>query len=117
MDSKINLGKKTPIALVPPAAIILEAEAMLDGARKYGPFNWRTGPRVSAMERMSAAMRHILSWMDGEEAAEDSLVSHLAHARADLGIVLDAQLCGVLDDDRPEAGQAAIVLGECTREA
>jgi hypothetical protein len=105
-----NFGKKAPIGLVPASAIVLEALAMADGARKYGPYSWREKPVVCSIERASAAMRHILSWMDREECASDSGIPHLAHARADLGILLDAAECGMLVDDRPAPGKAGELI-------
>ena len=43
---------------------------------------------------------HLNAWAEGEEAAPDSGVHHLGHARACLGILLDAQETGNLIDDR-----------------
>lgn len=73
---------------------------MMDGARKYGPFNWR-GNAVVASIYIDALIRHAMSWFEGEECADDSGVHHLGHAIACLGILLDAQETGNLVDDRP----------------
>lgn len=73
---------------------------MMDGARKYGPFNWR-GNAVVASIYIDALIRHAMSWFEGEECADDSGVHHLGHAIACLGILLDAQETGNLIDDRP----------------
>lgn len=73
---------------------------MADGARKYGPYNWR-GNAVVARIYIDAAMRHLLAWLEGEETAEDSGVHHLGHAMACCAILLDAQETGNLIDDRP----------------
>jgi len=73
---------------------------MSDGARKYGPYNWRE-EGVGAMTYLSAAERHIRAWLDGEEEARDSGVHHLGHAAACLMILMDAQAVGNLVDDRP----------------
>lgn len=97
--------KKPDISLVPPVAIIKEARVMQLGAKKYGPYNWRE-KRVRARVYAAAAMRHIMQWQDGEEFDFESGESHLAHARACLGIVLDAQSIGIIDDDRPKKGAA-----------
>lgn len=104
---------KAPLHLVPSVAIAMEAEAMRDGARKYGPYNWREH-EVAATVYISAAERHLRSWLDGEECAEDSGVHHLAHARACLGILLDAVECGKLSDDRPPRGTMAETLKRLT---
>lgn len=100
---------KAPLHLVPSVAIAMEAAAMRDGARKYGPYNWREHA-VSATVYVSATERHLRAWLDGEEEAEDSGVHHLAHARACLGILLDAIECGKLSDDRPPKGTMAETL-------
>jgi hypothetical protein len=79
----------------------LVAMAFKDGAAKYGPANWRE-KAVSATTYIDAAERHIRQWFDGgEEEAEDSGVHHLAHAAACLMILLDAQVAGKLNDNRP----------------
>lgn len=76
------------------------------GAAKYNPFNWNDQP-VDATTYYSAAMRHLLSWFSGEEKDPESGASHLAHVRACMGIIMDAQACGTLIDDRPICASAA----------
>lgn len=88
--------------------------AMGDGARKYGPFNWRASP-VSTSTYVNAAMRHLISWWDGEEAAADSGVHHLAHAASCLAILMDAEANGCLQDDRPKAGVTSALIAEKTK--
>lgn len=92
--------KKVPLTIIPPIASALEAEAMLDGQKKYGPYNWRS-KKVRARIYIDACMRHLAAWLEGQEYAEDSGCHHLGHARACLGILLDAQNIGHLIDDRP----------------
>lgn len=101
--------KKVPLHLVPPASIVYQALAMTDGARKYGPYNWRAN-KVIASIYVAAAMRHIMQWFDGEEFADDSHYPHLAHALACLGIIVDAKETGNLVDDRPIPGAASDLL-------
>lgn len=106
-NPKDALGIKKPnLHLVPPSFIIETAEAFRDGARKYGPYNWRD-KKVSASVYQAAALRHLLCWYDGEDVAWDSKVHHLAHAAACLAIIIDAQCNNTLVDDRPTAGAAA----------
>ncbi|KKN48575.1 hypothetical protein LCGC14_0651620 [marine sediment metagenome] len=112
VNPKDILGQtKVSLSKVPTAAIIYEALAMVDGAKKYGPFNWRKN-KVIASIYVDACLRHVGSWFDGEEIATDSLVHHLGHARACLGILIDALETGNLDDDRPPSGPAARLLEE-----
>lgn len=105
---------KPPIALIPGPALIQTAEAMRDGARKYGPANWREKP-VTTSTYTSAAMRHLLAWIDGEENAPDSGVHHLGHVMGCIAILIDAQAQGTLNDDRPTPGRSGQLLSDLTR--
>lgn len=91
--------KKVPMGQVPPIAIAHEAAAMLDGTLKYGYRNYRE-KKVRATVYIDACLRHLYAWLDGQERAEDSGIHHLGHARACLGILLDAQANNSLLDDR-----------------
>jgi hypothetical protein len=93
-------SKKVSITKLPAVAIFHGAHAMMDGARKYGPYNWRE-KSVVAHIYVDAAMRHLAAWFEGEEVAPDSGVHHLGHALACCAILLDAQENGNLIDDRP----------------
>ena len=92
--------RKTPLHLVPPPALAAEARVFALGARKYGAYNWRQHA-VSASVYQAAALRHLLAAWEGEDADPESGESHWAHARACLGILLDARHHGKLNDDRP----------------
>lgn len=105
---------KPPLRLVPPALIIHVSRAMANGAKKYGPYNWR-GNRVRLTVYLEAAMRHILQKLDGEDIEPDSGCTHEAHAAACMGIILDAHACGALIDDRPTKGAAARLIREFTQ--
>lgn len=107
VNPKDLLGmKKVSMTKVPATAIAHCAMAMMNGAKKYGPFNWRGNPVVASIY-IDACMRHLNAWFDGEECAEDSGVHHLGHAMACLAILLDAQETGNLTDDRPAENQGA----------
>lgn len=96
---------KAPLSLVPPVSILQEARALAVGAQKYGPYNWRDYP-VQSMVYVEAALRHILAYMDGETIDPETGVHHLGHAKAGLGILLDAETTGIVDN-RPKAGHFA----------
>ena len=90
---------KPGISNVPVVAFFALGQAMTDGANKYGRFNWReTGSTVSVF--VDALARHLLGYYVGEDHAKDSRVHHLAHLMAGAAILLDAELHGVLKDDR-----------------
>lgn len=101
--------KRVPLHLVPGTAMAHVAMAHLDGALKYGQYNWRE-EGVSVSVYMSAALRHIEDYLNGELLAEDSQVLHLAHAIATLNIVIDAMEIGNLIDDRPTPGPVAELM-------
>jgi len=101
-ETKVNL------ALLPAAGIIHGAHACMDGASRYGPYNWRE-KKIALMAYASAAQRHIQSWIDGEDI-DPSGAHHFGHAIAGLAIALDAMECNTAIDDRPKRGCAADVL-------
>lgn len=94
--------KKCPLRLVPTVALRAEAWVMLHGADKYGPWNWRSDG-ISASTYYEAALRHLTAFWDGQDIDPESGHPHLAHARACLGILLDAMAAGKFNDDRPPA--------------
>lgn len=106
--------RKVAVQHVPPTAEIYLGLAMQDGARKYGPFNWRL-TKVEAMTYVGACRRHLSAWVDGEERAEDSGYPHLAHAMACLAILADAFENDALIDNRPAPGSTARLLKEWER--
>lgn len=97
----LSFGKKPPISLVPPTFIIQVARCMEDGAKKRSPYNYRKEP-VSAMQLLDKILRHTLDAVDGKDLTEDSKLSNLASAAADIAVYLDAQEHGTLVDDRPK---------------
>ena len=98
--------KKVSLTKLPPVAVLHTAHAMMNGAVKYGQYNWRD-KAVRASIYVDACERHLHAWFDGEEDAADSGVHHLGHAMACLAILLDAQETGNLVDDRPATGRGA----------
>lgn len=99
---------KPPLHLVSPTSVLWEAMAMRDGAIKYGPYNWRDKAVIASIY-VAAADRHMKLWFEGERCAPDSGVHHLGHAKACLGIILDAEAMGCLIDDRPDPKDNAYV--------
>jgi hypothetical protein len=111
-NPKDLLGAKKPDSTkVPAIAIAWESLAMMDGAGKYDPYNWRAN-KVIASIYIAACKRHLDLWFEGETFAEDSGCHHLGHARACLGILLDAEETGNLLDDRPVTATSQGVLGK-----
>ena len=108
-------AKKVSLSKLPAVAVAHAAHAMMDGARKYGAYNWRD-KRVIASIYVDAAKRHLDDWFEGIKRADDSGVHHLGHAIACCAIILDAEETGNLIDDRPvingSAGVTARVFAE-----
>lgn len=100
-NPKTALGMaKLPMDLVPPALLRHTAEAFANGAKKYGPYNWREA-KISSSVYYAAALRHLTDWWDGEDLAPDSGVHHLGHAAACLALILDTMDSDLLNDNRP----------------
>ncbi len=118
-NPKKRLGAlKAPMHLIPPVASAHLAIALADGAAKYGAFNYRS-EEVNASTYVGACYRHLALWMDGEDAASDSGVNHIACAMASCAILLDCMAAGKLVDDRPPSTSGVSDLfedyhkGEC----
>ena len=90
---------KAPLHLLPPVAMEQIAWVLKHGAERYGKYNWRDN-KVCMTTYISAMRRHLGSWQDGEDLDPDSGISHLAHIAASAMILLDAERCGTLVDDR-----------------
>lgn len=99
-DPKGEAGKKkAPLNLLPPYALEQCSWVHKLGSEKYGPYNWRaTG--VCASTYVAAIMRHLNAWRDGEDLDPESGISHIAHVACSCNILLDADYCGTLQDDR-----------------
>lgn len=119
VNPKDILGmKKPPLRLVPPALLLYVSRVMGLGAKKYGPYNWRTeGQPVRYTVYLEAMLRHVLSALDGEEIDPESGQPHVAHAAACAAIILDAGSLGQLVDDRPAKGKAAELIAAMTEKS
>ncbi len=103
-------SNKLPLDLVPDTLSAFAALAFVEGAAKYGAYNWRVaGVRASVYR--SALDRHLKSWWNGEDTDPLTGVPHLASIIACAGILLDAGLAAKLTDDRPPK----VALGDVMR--
>lgn len=105
---------KVSLTKFPAVALVHGARAMMDGARKYGAYNWRSKPVIASIY-IDAAMRHLLDWYEGQQNAKDSGVHHLGHALACAAILLDAEENGCLVDDRPICGDPDLLANVLER--
>jgi hypothetical protein len=100
-DPKKRAGDlKCPLHLLPTIMLRETAYVLKLGADKYGVYNWRVSDGVKTSTYAAAMMRHLLQFMDGEDADTESGRSHLAHIVATCSILLDAGTIGKLIDDR-----------------
>lgn len=104
---------KAPLHLVPPSVLANLSDAFAEGARKYGPYNWRE-KSISSSVYYAAVLRHLTAWWDGEDIDPDSQNGshHLSNAQACLAMLQDAEGLGILNDDRPPPGPMPAELAE-----
>lgn len=77
---------KAPLSLIPREALEQEAQVFGFGAKKYGRNNYRLGMEWSRV--IDAALRHVVAFANGEERDSESGMSHLAHARCCLAMLI-----------------------------
>lgn len=99
-------GTKLPLDLIPDTGLAYAALAFLEGALKYGKFNWRiAGVRWSVYE--AALKRHLQKVKEGEWADPETKVPHIGNMLACLLILADAYENDMLVDDRPPSFKGA----------
>lgn len=93
---------KSPLHLLPPEFLHATAKVLALGGRKYGPWNWRnTSAKLECQTYVSAILRHVMAYQDGEDTDQESGESHIAHIAASCAILIDAAKYGTLHDNRP----------------
>jgi len=100
-NPKQRYGEVKPsMKYVSPIGMVWLAEAMREGAEKYGAFNWRE-KSVEALTYVDACKRHLDLWASGEDLDPVTGIHHLGYAMACCNIVIDAQhIPGTLIDNR-----------------
>lgn len=100
--------KKLPLQILPSIAELHWTWAQADGAKKYGPFNWRD-VEVDSQTYVGGIKRHLKKWVAGEIFDKDSGAHHLGHIMANCAILMDAEVNGTLVKFEPtEADKLAI---------
>jgi ribosomal protein L7/L12 len=90
---------RVPMDLAPDTAIAWMNMAFLEGALKYGKYNWRVcGVKVSTYIR--AMRRHISKYSNGQNRDKKTNIHELASVMACCAILLDSEIKGNLVDDR-----------------
>ena len=104
-NPKTQYGLAKPsLSKVPPLPLLAIGQVMMNGAAKYGPMNWRKDPVSSS------------TYYDQHNDPETGL-PHLAHAAANLCILMDADSGPWLQDDRPIAGYTNEFISDNTKKA
>lgn len=89
---------KPSIALIPSEAVEEIAKVFTFGAVKYDSHNWRKG--FTYVRVSSAVLRHIFSWLSGEDKDPETGLSHLAHAACGLMFLITFEVTKTGTDDR-----------------
>ena len=89
---------KAPMSLLSSEALHQTALVLAFGKQKYAAHNWRAGFEWS--RPLSAALRHILAFQDGEDRDPESGLSHLAHAMCCIMFLLEFEKTHRELDDR-----------------
>lgn len=88
------------ISLFPMSAICYGALGMTEGSYKYGGYNYReAGVNISIY--ISAAMRHLMKFYNGDWEDRTTRVPHLASALSCIAILIDGFEQNNIKDDRP----------------
>ena len=89
---------KPTLAYIPLEALWEEGKAFKAGAEKYDPWNYKNG--IDVTRTVSAAIRHIYRFLDGQNIDEETGAHHLGCARAGLAMALDTLKYHPEKDDR-----------------
>jgi len=99
LEQKIKEDQdKLPLHLLSTEAMNQTAAVLKFGAQKYAEHNWRKGFAWS--RPLSAAMRHITEFNNGEDKDPESGLSHLAHAACCIMFLLEFEKTHSELDDR-----------------
>lgn len=99
MAAKHFDANKPDLSQLPRAALELAARVMMMGEKKYGKGNYLAG--MDWTKLMSSTLRHCYKWLDCEDLDDESGLSHLGHAIADLCMLVTIIEHGRGADDRP----------------
>lgn len=101
-NPKDGIGsRRAPISTLPIRVLWRVGLAMLEGAVKYGKFNYRAVGVRASVYFDAAVGRHLFSWWEGQDIDPDSGMHHIDKAIAGLMVLRDSMLQGNWTDDRP----------------
>jgi hypothetical protein len=113
----IGSRKARWFSFIPLQALVGPGLALLEGALKYGKFNYRPfGVRVSVYVD-AAVTGHLMPFMEGQDIDPDSGLHHVDKAIASLLVLRDSMLNGNHVDDRPPRVANQNFLAEANKRA
>lgn len=116
MNPKDAIGStKAPLHVVPAPVLMEIGLGMLEGAMKYGSYNWRVAD-VRGSVYYDAAMRHLMAFWEGEDTDPDSGIHHVGKALSCLTVLRDGIMRGNWIDDRPPKTEAGWIPNEKAKE-
>lgn len=92
-------------SLIPKPALDALARCMAKGALKYSDHNWRKGYEFS--KSLDSALRHLLSYIDGEDDDPEIGESHLAAVMFHCSVLITLMETHPEFDDRYKAPESA----------
>jgi hypothetical protein len=95
---------KPKMELVPWGAIDAMARVFGFGLKKYGPWNWAKG--FPWLQPYASLMRHLKAWHEGEDYDQESGLSHLDHAIANIAMLIEFRDRGTGTDNRRHVVEA-----------
>lgn len=101
--TKYDQGK-TDWAILPYTSLEAVVRIMKFGEKKYGRGNWAVG--TTWLRYWNAAMRHMVSWLSGEDKDPETGESHLAHAACCVLFLLHYVESDTGEDDRAKDFEA-----------
>lgn len=111
-NPKSTFGDSKPSVAYIPTPVLWEVGlSFLEGAKKYGAYNWRKNA-VRASTYYDACRRHMDVWLEGEDNDPDSGINHLSKAIACLMLLRDADMHGMMIDNRPD-GKVVPWMKQC----
>ena len=85
-QGKKNDHSKPKVSFIPQEALFEEAKVLEYGASKYGKNNYKLCMDWSRL--IDASFRHLLAFSNKEDLDPETGISHLAHVKANMSILL-----------------------------
>ena len=95
--------EKPKLSLLSALWLLGVGQVLTLGAKKYSAHNWREGIEQSRL--LSAALRHILAYQDGEDLDPETGLCHLYHASCCLMFAAELRITHPELDDRYRRGK------------